>query len=115
MHGTGRDLFRRTRERLGRGNLLTRHNDPCDRLSHRYDIPFPGLHPRQNTARRGLDFDDNLIRFHFQEWLALGYGVSFFLSPSQELASFLGQFEGGHDDTDGHDVSWDGRKEPFSP
>jgi len=51
-----------------------------------------------------LDLHHRLVGFDFEEGLAFRDRFSFFFEPRNDLASFLGHFKRGHDDTDCHSL-----------
>jgi hypothetical protein len=61
------------------GRLLSRSNDPRNRLTDRDNGPLDLLYAGEHSISGRFDFDDRFIGFDFEKGLTLGDFVAFLL------------------------------------
>jgi hypothetical protein len=94
----------RSRSGSGRfsGQRFARLKNPSDDRADGDNVTFVGSYASENTIGGCFDFDNGFVGFNFEKGLTLDGGLTFFLSPRQELSSLLRHFECGHYNADGH-------------
>ncbi len=99
-YGSGR--WRCSRRRTIDGRLLSRTNDPSDRLTDGDLCAFSSPDSRENAIGRRFHFDYRFVGFDLEQRFAFGNVLAFLFAPGDELAGFLRHLKRGHDNAEGH-------------